>query len=69
MNLRERLQVRALVNLVISILERIVDLIIKLSPKNKNDINIPDDNPKPHRPRPFKRLIDNIPLPWKKSNE
>lgn len=68
MNLKERLQLRALTNLIISIIERILELIIRLSPK---DIKNPDDKPKPvhPRPRPLKRIIDIIPIPWKKNNE
>ena len=63
MNLRDRLKIRGLVNLIVSVLERLVSLIIKLSPKPKVDV-APIN--KPVRPKPLKRLIDNIPLPWKK---
>lgn len=67
MNLRERLQIRGLVNLIISVIERLVNLVIKLSPKPKVD-NPPVD--KPHRPRPLKKVVDTInnivPLPWRK---
>jgi hypothetical protein len=59
MNLRDRLKIRGLVNLIVSVLERLVSLIIKLSPKPKVDVA-------PIRPKPLKRLIDNLPLPWKK---
>lgn len=68
MNLRERLQIRALVNLIISVIERLVSIFERLSPKRK--VEIPDDTPKPHRPRPLKRVVDTIdhivPLPWRK---
>jgi hypothetical protein len=70
MNLRERLQIRGLVNLIISVLERLVNLIIKLSPKPKID-NLPVN--KPHRPKPLKKVVDTIdnivPLPWRKKDE
>lgn len=68
MNLRERLQIRALVNLIVSVIERLVNLIIKLTPRDKTDIE-PEVKPKPHRPRPLKRIIDTIPVPWKNKNE
>lgn len=67
MNLRDRLQIRALVNLIVSVIERLVNLIIKLSPKPKID-NLPVN--KPVRPRPLKKVVDTInnivPLPWRK---
>lgn len=67
MNLRERLQVRAFINLIISVIERIVNLIIKLSP-TKIDNN-PSVDTKPKRPRPLKKIVDTvdniIPLPWR----
>jgi hypothetical protein len=67
MNLRERLQVRALVNLVISIIERLVNIVIKLSPK-KEQPSVP--SVKPERKKPLKKVIDTIdnivPLPWRK---
>jgi hypothetical protein len=68
MNLRERLEIRALVNLVVGVLERLVNLIIKLSPKTK--IHTPVIKPKPSHPRPLKKVIENInnilPKPWRK---
>ena len=71
MNLRERLEIRAVVNMVISLIERLVSLFDKaqkrFSPKPK--VDIPDNIPTPHRPRPLKRVVDTIddiiPLPWK----
>lgn len=67
MNLRERLQIRGLVNLIISVIERLVNLLIKLSPKPKVDI---PPVTKPNRPRPIKKMVDTInnivPLPWRK---
>lgn len=66
MNLRERLQIRGLVNLIISVIERLVNLVIKLSPKPKVDTPVI----KPHRPRPLKKVVDTInnivPNPWRK---
>lgn len=63
MNIRERLQVRAIVNLVISILERLVNMFAKLSPK----VDPPKVEPvKPKRPRPLKKIIDSI---WSKNDE
>lgn len=67
MNLRDRLKIRGLVNLIISVLERLVNLIIKLSPKPKVDHPVVV---KPNRPRPLKKVVDTIdnivPLPWRK---
>lgn len=59
MKLRDRLEVRALVNLVISVLERIVNIILKFSPKNTVGTT---QTPKV---KPIKRIIDNIPIPWR----
>lgn len=70
MNLRERLQIRALVNLIVSVIERLVNLIIKLSPPaiKPSKTNDPVVTPKPKRP--LKKVIDAIddivPLPWRK---
>ena len=69
MNLRERLQIRALVNLIVSVIERLVNLIIKLSPNTKPlKPETPSVTPKPKRP--LKRVVDTIdnivPLPWRK---
>lgn len=59
MNLRDRLKTRTLVNFIISVLERIVNIIIRLSPK-------PQVGPtSPPKIKPIKRLIDNIPMPWR----
>lgn len=68
MNLRERLEIRALVNLIISVIERLVNIIIKFSPKKP--LEKPNHTPdKPHRPRPLKNVVDTInnivPLPWR----
>lgn len=69
MNLKDRLKMRALINLIISVIERLVNLIIKIAPQPKVDV-IPDDVVKPHKPKPLKRVIDKIdniiPLPWRK---
>jgi len=67
MNLRERLQIRAVVNLIVSVIERLVNLIIKLNPKPSKP-EAPVVVPKPKRP--LKRVVDTIdnivPLPWRK---
>jgi len=68
MNIRERIQIRAAINLIISVIERLVSIFERLSPKRK--IDLPDETPKPNRPRPLKRVVDTIdnivPLPWRK---
>lgn len=70
MNLRERLQIRALVNLIISVIERLANIFEKFIPKKKPNIPSPDITPSPNRPRPLKRVVDTIdniiPLPWRK---
>lgn len=67
MNLRERLKIRGLINLIISVLSRLVDLIIKLSPKDTTIVPSPK---KPDKKKPFKKVVDTInnivPLPWRK---
>jgi hypothetical protein len=67
MNLRERIQIRALINLIISVIERLSSLFIKFTDKNKPKIDIPDL--KPDKKRPLKKVIDTIdniiPIPWK----
>jgi hypothetical protein len=64
MNLRERLQIRALINLIISVIERLAALFDKYGPSK------PKPPSKPNRPRPLKKVIDSIdkviPLPWRK---
>lgn len=63
MNLRERLQLRAAINLIVSVIERLVNIFLKLAPKT--------DTPKvdPVKPkRPLKKVIDNI-VPWRDNNE
>jgi hypothetical protein len=71
MNLRERLEIRGLVNLIISVIERLVNIIEKFLPKQ--DVNKPKPAPspepnKPHRPKPLKTIIDTIDniVPWRK---
>lgn len=59
MKLKDRLEVRALVNLIISVLERIVNIILKFSPKSTVGTT---QTPKV---KPIKRIIDNIPIPWR----
>ena len=62
MNLRQRLQLRTLINFIVSIIERLVKLsqsvskpnTIKPSPKKNN--------------RPLKKIIDNL-LPWRNTDE
>jgi hypothetical protein len=71
MNIRQRLEIRALVNLLISIIERLTNIFSKLM-LNKNKIDTPDKvvPVKPNRVRPIKKIVDTIdniiPLPWKK---
>lgn len=62
MNLKERLQLRSLVNLIISVIERLVNIIIKISPRLDKPLV-----PKP-RPKPIKKVIDSINniIPWRK---
>lgn len=72
MNLRERLELRAVLRMIVSIIENLVRLFDKAMNKfrPKPDSN-PDEPVNPHRPRPLKRVIDTIdnivpfPLPWK----
>lgn len=71
MNLRERLELRALINLIVSVIERLAALFSKYGPSQPKPA--PDNTPspnKPHRPKPLKRVIDTIdniiPLPWRK---
>lgn len=63
MNLRERLQIRGLVNLIVSVIERLVNLLIKLSPKKPVESS-------PEKKKPLKKVVDTInnivPLPWRK---
>lgn len=62
MNLRERLQIRAVINMIISVVSIIASLFSraqkKFSPKPKVDVS------KPIRPKPIKNIVDNI-LPWR----
>jgi hypothetical protein len=75
MNLRERLELRAIINMIIGIIERVVGLFekasAKLTPKPK--IDIPEKPVKPNRPKPLKKVVDTIdniiPLPWRDKNE
>lgn len=69
MNLRERLEIRALVNLIISVIERLVNIVEKLVPKKDTNKPVPSPEPnKPHRPKPLKTIIDTIDniVPWRK---
>jgi len=70
MNLRERLQIRAIVNLLISIIESLVGLFENTQKKLKPKVDPDSPKPnKPNRPKPLKRVIDKIdeiiPLPWR----
>jgi hypothetical protein len=75
MNLRERLEIRAIINMIIRVIETLSRLFSKaqekLTPKPK--VDNPDTPVKPNRPRPLKRVVDTIdniiPLPWKDENE
>jgi hypothetical protein len=71
MNLRERLELRAVINIIISIIERLVNLFDRAQQRFKPKPKV-DDNPspvKPNRPKPLKRVVDTIdniiPLPWR----
>lgn len=71
MNLRERLEIRALVNLIISVIERLVNILSKFIPKQSDNKPKPSPGPvKPYRPKPLKTVVDTInnivPLPWRK---
>ena len=72
MNLRERLEIRAIVNLIIRIIESLAGLFTKVHDKIKPKVN-PDSPIIPNRPRPLKRVIDKIdeiiPFPWRDNNE
>ena len=71
MNLRERLELRAVINMIISIVETLTKLFTKAQEKfgPKPKVDIPDSPVKPNRPRPLKRVVDTIddiiPLPWR----
>lgn len=43
----------------------IADLVVRLAKIFANKSSV-EDTPKPIRPRPLKRLIDVVPLPWRK---
>lgn len=72
MNLRERIQLRAVINLIINIIERLVSIFERVQkgtfPKPKIDTPI-----KPNRHRPLKKIVDTIdnivPLPWRDKDE
>jgi hypothetical protein len=74
MNLRERLELRAIINMIIGLIETLSRLFSKaqekFGPKPKVDTPV-----KPNRPRPLKKIVDTIddiipfPLPWKDKNE
>ena len=72
MNLRERLELRAVINMIIGLIETLSKLFSKaqekFGPKPKVDTPI-----KPNRPRPLKRVVDTIdnviPLPWRDKDE
>jgi hypothetical protein len=62
MNLRERIQLRVLINFIVSLIERIVRLSQSLSKKD-------EVKPKPNKkPKPLKDLLDSI-VPWRKKDE
>jgi hypothetical protein len=71
MNIRERLEIRALINLIISVVERLVSIVEKFLPKQPSNNPKPSPSPvRPHRPKPLKTVVDTInnivPLPWRK---
>lgn len=67
MNLRERLEIRALINLIISVIERLAKIFSRFF--DTSTPTPPDGPVKPKRPRPLKRVVDTIdnviPLPWR----
>jgi hypothetical protein len=71
MNLRERLELRAVINMIIGLIETISLLFIKAQEKfgPKPKVDNPDSPVKPNKPRPLKRVVDTIdniiPLPWR----
>lgn len=70
MNLRERLEIRALVNLIISVIERLLNILSRFIP-NQSENPKPLPSPiKPYKPKPLKTVVDTInnivPLPWRK---
>ena len=66
MNLRERLQIRTIINLIISVIERLVSIFNMVEKKFSPKIDEPS---KTSRPRPLKKVVDTIsnivPLPWR----
>lgn len=71
MNLKDRLELRIFINLLISFFQRLVSLINKFTPQPKKPNITPNIGPdKPHRPRPLKKVVDTIenivPIPWRK---
>lgn len=75
MNLRERLELRAVINMIIGVIATLVKLFTKAQEKfgPKPKVDNPDAPVKPNRPRPLKRVVDTIdniiPLPWRDKNE
>lgn len=66
MNLRDRLKIRGLLLLFVTVVEKLVSLITKLLPKSV--VNTPPNLTTPKKRRPLKKIIDaidDIPLPWK----
>lgn len=68
LNLRERLKIRGLITLVLTVLEKLVNIFVKLSPKT--NIDNPPETIKRKRKQPIKKVIDSInnvlPMPWSK---
>jgi len=66
MNIKQKLEIRALVNLIISVLERLANIFDKFQKKDNPKIE-PKKIP---RVRPLKKVVDTIanivPLPWRK---
>jgi hypothetical protein len=73
MNIRERLELRAVINMIINLIETLSRLFTKAQEKfgPKPKVDTPDTPVKPNRPRPLKRVVDTIdniiplPFPWK----
>ena len=75
MNLRERLELRAVINMIINLIETLSRLFTKAQEKfgPKPKVDVPDSPIKPNRPRPLKKVVDTIdkiiPFPWRDKNE
>ena len=66
MKIIERIKLRNSINFLISVLERLVNLLLRVSGKSVK----PEEKKIPERPRPIKKIINKIeniiPFPWNK---